>query len=89
MDQQASDLQKQKRSHRRSWGWLRFLLIPVLLAVACYGGMWVLARYGGDWVMRDQFPVPPGSEAILVSHIYVSSVTTVYVHSWTPDELHT
>jgi hypothetical protein len=89
MSHVPSDSQKQKRSQTRPWGCLRVLLIPIFLAAACYSGMWVLARYGGDWAISDQFPVPPESQAISASYNAQGFIVknTVYVHSWTPEDL--
>lgn len=57
--------QKRKRAQRRPWGCLRVLLIPVLLAVACYGGMWLFARYGAKTALGYWFPIPPNAEEII------------------------
>jgi hypothetical protein len=94
MNQSPPDPQKAKRSPSRQWGCLKLLLIPILLAVACYSGMWLFARYGGEWVTSDQIPIPPGSELVGVSlpdELYGNDVLKrrIYLHSWTREELRT
>jgi len=97
---QPVDPQKRKRALPRRRGVLKLLLIPfvlMVLAVACYGGMWVLTRHGAQLAMRDQFPIPAGGqllkseyrsqEALIFSQWAVSSEQVVYSHPWSADTL--
>src|SRR5215213_1230422 len=94
MSHEFIEAEKSKRSRPRRVGCLKLLLIPMLLVAACYGGMWVFARYGGEWVTSDQVPLPPGKQLVNVSlpdERYGNDVLkySIYLHSWTPEELRT
>lgn len=89
MPQISVETEKPKRAPSRQTGCLKLLLIPLLLAVACYGGMWVFARYGGKFAM-SYLPVPPVSQ--FVKAIYEEKreyifVTTLYFHASSPEQL--
>jgi hypothetical protein len=64
MNQSPAETQKSKRSPSRQWGCLKLLLIPLVLAVACYGGMWLFARYGGELALKERLPIPPNVDKI-------------------------
>jgi hypothetical protein len=83
------DPQKLKRSLPRRTGCLKLLLILIVLAVACYGGMWVFARYGGEWAMSDQIPIPRESQLLLTDYEvgWVTIKTSFYTHSWPAEAL--
>jgi hypothetical protein len=92
MNQSPAGTQKRKRSLPLRTGCLKLLLIPILLAVACYGGMWLFARYGGEWAMSDQFFIPDNTQVLKVSYGYggvgnLSCKTSIYSHSFLPTEL--
>jgi hypothetical protein len=89
MDQTLTDAQKRKRPPSRQPGCLKLLLIPLLLGVACYGGMWVFARYGGEWAMSDQILIPPESQLLLTKYEdgWVTMKTRLYTHLWSPKVL--
>jgi hypothetical protein len=83
------DPQKRKRPQARSWGGLRLLLIPVIVAAACYSGLWLLARFGSEWAMADQVPLPPQSQLLDVIYADYDPVlkTTFYRHEGSPETL--
>jgi hypothetical protein len=92
MNATSSDAQKQKRALPRQWGCLRLLLLPLIIASACYGGMWLFARYGGEWAISDQIPLPPGSERVNISlpnKLYREDVFTysIYLYPGTPEDV--
>lgn len=89
MPQMSLETEKSKRSTSRQWGCLKLLLISILLAVACYGGMWVFAHDGGEWAMSDQIPVPPDSQQIEVLYMNAEFVmkTVFYTHEGSAETL--
>lgn len=85
---QFTEPQKRKNPIPRQTGCWKLLLIPILMAVACYGGMWGFARYGGKLAM-SYLPVPPGSrltKTIYEERDYIFE-TALYFHPLSPEQV--